>query len=114
MKSFLHRHLHIGAKKKTGEAVPLSRSNASCQSHRAEPLKAVSFRSSGISAFALLAIGAVSFGAIAVGALAIGRLVLGKLFIRSARIDRLEIGELNVRSVDFAGNKCIEGSCCDT
>jgi hypothetical protein len=113
MKSFLHRHLYIGTKKRRGEEIFSTDSDVFCHSKRAEPLKAFRFSSSGASAFVLLAIGAVSFGAIAVGALAIGRLVLGKLFIRSARIDRLEIGELNVRSADSSGHKSIKGSCCD-
>jgi hypothetical protein len=101
MKSFLHRHPDRGRKVKKGNPFLQAGSPPLYHDMKPEPLKAFHLRSSGASSFALLAVGAVAFGALAIGALAIGKLFLGKLFIRSARIDRLEIGELNVTGGDF-------------
>ncbi len=94
MKSFLYRHQDSGAKGRSCESLSVSR--VVRHAERPEPIDSVSVRSSGALAFGAFAIGALSLGALAVGAVAIGKLFLGKLFIRSARIDRLDIGELNV------------------
>ncbi|HEY2710302.1 MAG TPA: hypothetical protein VGI95_19855 [Caulobacteraceae bacterium] len=51
----------------------------------------------GASATGTSIIGALALGALAVGALAIGVLAIGRLNVRTARFDRLEIGDLVVR-----------------
>ncbi len=108
MKSFLYRHQDTGAKGSSCESLSVSR--VVRHAERPEPLDSVSFRSSGALSIGALAIGALSLGALAVGAVAIGRLFIGKLFIRSARIDRLDIGELNVSQSPSKGKPEGEGS----
>ena len=52
----------------------------------------------GAAALGAVALGAVALGALAVGAVAIGRLRVLEGIVKDLRIERLEIGELVVRS----------------
>ena len=112
MVSFLHRHPGSGVKEGWRSAVTCCDATSGSPSLKAESLKPSLVSSSFLASLGLFAIGALSIGAFAVGAVAIGRLVLGKLVIHKGRIDKLEIGTLNVKNCECGGNKSSEEPCC--
>ena len=93
--------LEPAAGSSSGEALGVTRDDASRQAGVEPGRRAPAASASGAAALGAAAIGALAIGAFAIGAMAIGRLAVGRLSMKRARvhtvrIDDLEVGRLRV------------------